>query len=399
MSDPFDPFSLDDDAFETSAVHTSEQSGVNKSTQSNDSTFFDSSFLQGTFSSPLDDTFDDKHSPAKARRNSHDLDSDIYSQLFMSPSQLAGAGTNTIINNASEPSGIANQRIATSTRNTIAKDLKPAVKPHIVQISVVLHEEMSVIYDSEPNSTPVMDVKGAINFNPSASALQGKTFYIALSDPDKHFQQVTSFFEIAKEVTDHLKEEHPFVKRNREQGNRIYRVEIPRNLESLAKPMNLIKYTGSEYLRPIPLLVNVKVRVVGNFCRVGLKIRSNPTNDQKIQNMVILIAVPPDVSGESVKMSRQGGRWDPMKRVIIYKCDTLICGETVDVQLQFDYKSPALENGGGTMRLPRFPMLVRCDGLNDQLSTIGIKVCGALGDTKVHELHVDKSYKVFHRKI
>lgn len=257
MSDPFDPFSLDDDAFETSAVNTSRQSGVNKSIQSNDSTFFDSSFLSGTFSSPLDETFDDKRSPAKVKQNSHDLDSDIYSQLFMSPSQLAGAGTNNIISNASEPSRIANQRIATNTLNSIAKDLKPAVKPHIVQISVVLHEEMSVIYDSEPNSTPVMDVKGAININPSA--LQGKTFYIALSDPDKHFQQVTSFFEIAKEVTDHLKEEHPFVKKNQELGNRIYRVEIPRNLESLgSKPMNLIKYTGSVYFRPIPLVSKVR---------------------------------------------------------------------------------------------------------------------------------------------
>jgi len=264
MSDPFDPFSLDDDAFDTSAVNTSKQSDVNKSKQSdvnksiqsNDSTFFDSSFLPGNFSSPLDETFDDKHSPAKVKQNSHDLDSDIYSQLFMSPSQLAGAGTNTIISNASEPSGIAKIRNATNTLDSIAKDLKPVVKPHIVQISVVLHEEMSVIYDSEPNSTPVMDVKGAININPSA--LQGKTFYIALSDPDKQFQQVSSFFEVAKEVTDHLKEDNPFVKRNQELGNRIYRVEIPRNSESLgSKPINLIKYTGSAYLRPIPLVSKV----------------------------------------------------------------------------------------------------------------------------------------------
>jgi hypothetical protein len=269
MSDPFDPFSLDDDAFETSAVNKSKQSDVhskqsdvNESIQSNDSTFFDSSFLPGNFSSPLDDTFDDKHSPAKVKQNSHDLDSDIYSQLFRSPSQLAGAGTNTIISNASEPSGIANIRNATNILDSIAKDLKPAVKPHIVQISVVLHEEMSFIYDSEPNSTPIMDVKGAININPGT--LQGRTFYIALSDPDKHFQQVTSFFEIAKEVTDLLKEENllkdenPFVKRNEEVGNRVYRVKIPRNLESLgSKPMNLIKYTGSAYLRPIPLVSKI----------------------------------------------------------------------------------------------------------------------------------------------
>ena len=130
-----------------------------------------------------------------------------------------------------------------------------------------------------------------------------------------------------------------------------------------------------------------------------MKIRSNPTNDQQIQNMVILIAVPPDVSGESVKMSLQGGAWDPMKRIIIYNCDTMVCGETIDVQLQFDYTPPSIETGGGSVSLPRFPVLARCDGLNDQLSTIGIKVGGTLVETNVYELHVDKSYKLFHRKI
>jgi|AntRauTorckE5430_2_1112549.scaffolds.fasta_scaffold04503_2 hypothetical protein len=238
MADPFDPFSLDDDAFETSSVNTSQQSDLNRSNQqqNNDSTFFDSSFQSGTFPSPLDETFGG-HAPVVTKKSTNDLNSDIFSQLFMSPSQVA-AGNNIITK-------------ASATGAFVPSEIESAE----IGINVLLHEQMSVIYDSEPNSTPTIDVKGTINIKPSA-AVEGRIFYIALADPDRHLQQVTSSFEVAKEVTDHLKEEHPFVKRNQEQGNRIYRVEVPQNLEGEGseKLTNLIKYVGSEYLRPIPLV-------------------------------------------------------------------------------------------------------------------------------------------------
>ena len=253
MTDPFDPFSLDDDAFVTSAVNTSHQSDLKRSTQQqdNDSTFFDSSFQPGTFSSPLDEAFGGQ-TPAKAKQNINALNSDIFSQLFMSPSQVARTN---IISKSSTPSSIAKSDINVTSNTSAPREfVSSEIKSSETDINVVLHEQMSVTYDSEPNSTPTMDVKGTINIKANA-AVEGRIFYVALVDPDKHLQQVTSFFEVAKEVTDHLKEEHPFVKRNQEQGNRIYRVEIPQNLDRLSsKPTTLIKYVGSEYLRPIPLV-------------------------------------------------------------------------------------------------------------------------------------------------
>jgi hypothetical protein len=72
--------------------------------------------------------------------------------------------------------------------------------------------------------------------------------------------------------------------------------------------------------------------------------------------MAILIIVPPDVSGESVSMSRKGGIWDGMKRTMSWTVQTLEPGETLDIQAQFQ-----VFNGGGSI-VPKFPILIRCDG-------------------------------------
>ena len=316
-------------------------------------------------------------------KGENSVDSDIFSHLFQSPSKSQLTNENRNHNR---------NRNETSPTN-----------PNEIQIKIYQSEHMSCIYDSAPNSTPVMDIKGTINIKPTTDIL-GRTFYIALQDPERHLKEVTSFFEIAKEVNDltHIgpRDEHPFVKKHQQLGNRIYNVNIPQNTDCLSSdPFQILKYTGSEFLRPIPLLVSTKVRVAGKVCRVGVKIRSNPSNRQKVKNTVVLIAIPPDVNGESMKMSLEGGVWDPIKRIIIYKCEDMKCGETVDIQLQFEYLAPSLD-AKEAVNLPRFPVLVRCDGVNDQLSSVELRVGGTLDDIKkYYALKMDKTYKLFHRKI
>ena len=321
----------------------------------------------------------------------HRLDSDIFSELFQMPSQPKAEITkeNHNINNLNVSGAV--------TRKVESTD------PNEIQIQIHQSEMMSCVYDSEPNNTPTMDIKGSFNIKPTTDIL-GRTFFIALEDPDRHLKEVTSFFEIAKEVTDLIhqlpNEEHPFVKKHQEQGNRIYKVTIPQNIDCLSSdPFQILKYTGSEFLRPIPLLVSTRVRVAGKVCRVGVKIRSNPSNKQQVKNAIVLVAIPPDVNGESVKMSIKNGAWDPLKRVIVYKCEDMKSGETVDMQLQFEYLAPTLD-AKEVANMPRFPVMVRCEGFNEKLSSIELKVGGTLDDVKkYYALKLDKTYKLFHRKI
>lgn len=145
------------------------------------------------------------------------------------------------------------------------------------------------------------------------------------------------------------------------------------------------------------------MRVGGNYCRVGIKVRSNPTNKHNIKNIAILLAVPPDVSGETMKMSLVGGVWDPMRRIIIWSSPSMKSGETIEFQLQFEY-TPT------NNLLPRFPVLVRCDSSDDQLSDVEIQVGGQTyydGNGLTHlqqgpspfKMNLSTSYRLFHRKI
>ena len=151
----------------------------------------------------------------------------------------------------------------------------------------------------------------------------------------------------------------------------------------------------------------------------------------------MLLAIPPDVDGETMKMNvsgseegRGGGRWDPMKRVIVWTWDGLECGETKEVQLQFQYLGGVVKqqqrrqqqqsgNNGEVepaeeeehRAMPRFPILVRCDGKMDQLSSIGITVGsgaknhgsgtteGGESSSSPYRLDLTQSYRLFHRKV
>jgi len=97
--------------------------------------------------------------------------------------------------------------------------------------------------------------------------------------------------------------------------------------------------------------------VTDGVSRVGFKVRANPSNLESLNNMVIFIAVPPFVEGEAVKMSRQGGVWDAMKRTICWTVDKLDPGEVLEIQAQF--QSGNLKNLAQVDL--QFPVLVRAD--------------------------------------
>lgn len=73
--------------------------------------------------------------------------------------------------------------------------------------------------------------------------------------------------------------------------------------------------------------------------------------------MVVLIAVPPFVQGDTVKMSRKGGVWDELKRTICWTIEKLDPGEVLEIQAQF--QSGKLQNLADVDL--QFPVLVRAD--------------------------------------
>lgn len=110
-------------------------------------------------------------------------------------------------------------------------------------------------------------------------------------------------------------------------------------------------------------LVKSRVQASGDVVRVGFKVRANPSNDASLKRIMIVLAVPPNVDGQSVRMSRQGGVWDEMKRTISWSVSNLEAGEALEIQTQFTaVDAGATTTSGRNDRAPpKFPVLVRCD--------------------------------------
>lgn len=128
------------------------------------------------------------------------------------------------------------------------------------------------------------------------------------------------------------------------------------------------------------------------YSRAGFKIRANPTNSCPMTKLVIVLAVPPYVQGETVKMSRQGGVWDYMKRTISWGVDKLEPGQALEVQLQFD----SVDGHGG--RTPKFPILVRAD-FHQLLSSVECRSDFSDGMSAQVKLKVHATARVIHRKV
>lgn len=76
---------------------------------------------------------------------------------------------------------------------------------------------------------------------------------------------------------------------------------------------------------------------------------------------MIIMAVPLNMDGESVRLSRPGGVWDEMKRTIAWSVKSLQPGEALEIQAQFSSSSSSLDGYSPRSTVPAFPVLVRSE--------------------------------------
>mmetsp|Transcript_17285 Transcript_17285/g.24304 ORF Transcript_17285/g.24304 Transcript_17285/m.24304 type:complete len:128 (+) Transcript_17285:121-504(+) len=124
--------------------------------------------------------------------------------------------------------------------------------------------------------------------------------------------------------------------------------------------------------------------------------------------LAVIMAVPPDVNGETVLMSKEGGVWDSMKRVIAWSLEPLEPGHVIEVQCQLDFMVPSQDKSRPT---PRFPVLIRCDAVDEQFSSI--ELSGIHDPTRTTtaateksdepkppvKINVSKTTRILHRKV
>jgi len=218
----------------------------------------------------------------------------------------------------------------------------------------------------------------------SSSDIENKAFYIALGDKGEHIKRLSFDATFVEEMNiQHFKHQ---------EGNRVFGVSVPEYTDE-EEHIQMIKYSCCSSLRPVPILIQTKVRIAGEFCRVGIKLRANPSNKGSLVNLAILMPVPPEIDGETAKMSRRGGMWDSMKRIITWTLPQLRSGETMEVQSQFEFAA-----GEKNPFPPKFPVLVRFDSAGVQLSGIQVHLI-ADDESLAYVLDLERSFRVVHRKL
>ena len=98
---------------------------------------------------------------------------------------------------------------------------------------------------------------------------------------------------------------------------------------------------------------------------MALQISSNPNNESNLTDLTIVMSVPDGVRGESLLTQPAGGVWEKSKSAVIWCVSELGRGEKFQLQARFEMQDE---------EDLQFPVIVRCQCLDVQLSEIELDV-------------------------
>lgn len=169
----------------------------------------------------------------------------------------------------------------------------------------------------------------------------------------------------------------------------------------------ILSYDMNVRTQNMPMLVQSKTAVKSTTCRTSVQIRSNLSNKGDISNLVIIIAIPNTLRGETVHVTRgKQGVWDATKRIVTWKVGNLPHGESYLVSAAAEVSSAVanlmnegLNDATSVIREKvHCPVLVRCSSEVDKVSDIRLSVM-PLPDVPSSIARVDHvtSYRLLHR--
>ncbi len=138
-----------------------------------------------------------------------------------------------------------------------------------------------------------------------------------------------------------------------------------------------------------------RIKISNKDCQIALQISSNPSNEKNLSDFTIIMMVPDNVIGESVRTEPVGGVYNVSKKSVIWCVSQLGSGEKFQLRAQFRMEKTVEKFGTS----PSFPILVRCQSLYTQLSRIVVdckdEPKGFPSDVKTK---VARRFRVSHRE-
>jgi len=251
-----------------------------------------------------------------------------------------------------------------------------------VLVHLSLHEEMSC--KAQMGKVYECNVVGTINVavqsvqdEESGTLIEREMdtpFLLNITDSS---HQIKSIEENDDLVTDFTKDI------NAQSNQRVHHVLIPQHQDDVF--LNVANYETNMKLPSPPVRVQTKVQVASKFCRVGINIKADKMNESNLTDLSILTAVPDAVNGDTVKMSRRGGIWDSLERLLVWNAKELKIGAKLGLQARFEMilKNDGDDNVVIDKSAICFTALLRCSSLQGQMSRLYIDLLEADGDESI----------------
>ncbi|KAL3803015.1 hypothetical protein HJC23_011638 [Cyclotella cryptica] len=187
-----------------------------------------------------------------------------------------------------------------------------------------------------------------------------------------------------------------------------FKVDIPK---AKVEPVDIVTYSFENVqTQNMPILVQTKATIHNQKCRIGIQIRSNLSNVGDLHEFTIVLSIPPALKEGTVKITRgNSGIIDEIKHIVTWKIAHLGHGNSCLVSIEADMDSHKFEKMGLSPFLSKqhqhqmledqiqLPVLVRCCSKMDQISDFKLS-CVALEDAPASIcVQTAKSFRLLHR--
>ena len=166
-------------------------------------------------------------------------------------------------------------------------------------------------------------------------------------------------------------------------------IEIPKNDVGYVP---VAFYTITDEIEHMPVLLERKVTVQDKSVRIAIQVRSKLSNLGNMEDLSIALAIPERVDGSSVEVVRGEGRYDELKRTIIWKLSSLNKGESFMVSAHANlWVALAPEEDA------QFPVILRCSSSADHISSLDVQVSESAEYPASLTSHKAHSFQLLHR--
>jgi hypothetical protein len=283
---------------------------------------------------------------------------------------------------ATKPGGgsrIGNTATATSPGKT-----KVAALPPKMLVKVTIYEEVtSVANILEPDSSRI-SVEGSVYVQlHSSDARRNAPFQLS---PSSERELIT--------IKPNSKYTRPSLPPHEQQqttntNNPPLTVTIPKNELGYVP---VLYYSFDQMADHMPVLLERKVTIHEESCRIAFQVRSKLTNAGDLRDFTLAVAIPEKVDADSIEVLRGDGVYDGLQRLIRFKLAGLEKGESFMVSAQAN-----LWKALGDDEDIHFPAVMRCSSSEDQISSVDFTAMEAAGQPSSLTVHKAHSFRLMHR--